>query len=38
MWIGTDDKACCPDQIYSAMWIREYVKEALKTNLKYYVD
>jgi hypothetical protein len=21
MWKGTDGKACCHDQIYSAMWI-----------------
>jgi hypothetical protein len=27
MWIGTDEKGCCPDQIESAMWIGKVVTE-----------
>jgi hypothetical protein len=26
MWIGTDDKGCCLDQIESDMWIGKDVK------------
>jgi hypothetical protein len=26
MWIGVNDKGCCPDHIYRAMWIGKYVK------------
>jgi hypothetical protein len=25
MWIGSDDKGCCHDQIESAMWIGKHV-------------
>jgi hypothetical protein len=26
MWIGTDDKGCCHDQIESSMWIGMVVR------------
>jgi hypothetical protein len=35
IWIGTDDKWCCPDQIKCAMSIRIYVKGS--SHDKFYV-
>jgi hypothetical protein len=33
MWIGTDVKGCCHDEIEGAMWIGNDVKGIFTTNL-----
>jgi hypothetical protein len=35
MWIGTDDKGCCHDQIESAMWIGMDVKGSFHDKFEF---
>jgi hypothetical protein len=34
MWIGTDEKGCCHDQIESDMWIGNDMKKLFTINLR----
>jgi hypothetical protein len=34
MWISTDDKGCCPDQIKSEIWIGKYLKGSFHDQFK----